>query len=123
MSTTTLLRTELMEPLGQIGDDTASGVVMDLLNNLEMANQQLERNISSILEYFSSLAVGPSSPEEPGIAKSAPAKSLGQMLETGLPSLMQHCKSIRQRDGMTSDVDVIVDFGKHSQSAATMSNI
>jgi hypothetical protein len=121
MSTTTLLRAELLEPLGQIGDDTASGVVTDLLNNLEMAQTQLDRNISSILAYFSSLAANSSSLEGQAVASSSPAKSLGQVFETGLPPLIRQCKDIRQRDGMSSDVDIIVDFGKPAARSKDLS--
>lgn len=125
MSTTTLLRAELLEPLGQIGDDTAtaSSVVVDLLNNLEMAGQQLDRNISSILAYLSSLAVNPSSLEGQGVAAPSPTKSLGQVLETNLPPLIRQCHDIRQRDGLTCDVDVIVDFGKHLECSENVPSI
>lgn len=113
VSATTLLRGELLEPLSRIGDETAINVITDLLHNLDMANTTLDRNISSILGYFSSLTSNHSATQGQVIARSSPAKSLGEMFETGLPPLIQQCKDIRQRDGMTSDVDIIVDFGKH----------
>lgn len=113
VSTTTLLRAELLEPLSRMEDTTASRVIADLLNNLELAENELGNNISSILGYFSSLVMNHSVMEGQVIGQSSPAKSLGQILQTSLPPLIQQCKDIRQRDGMTSDVDIVVNFGKH----------
>ncbi|KAJ9110422.1 hypothetical protein QFC19_001547 [Naganishia cerealis] len=110
MSTTSLLRTELTEPLA-INGPGASGMVIDLLNNLESANTHLERNISSILGYFSSLAMDYTSNDAQVIADALPAKTLGQLLESTLPRLMQQNRAM-QREYISGDVDVIVDFGR-----------
>ncbi|KAJ9101890.1 hypothetical protein QFC21_003230 [Naganishia friedmannii] len=111
MSTAALLRTELMDPLGSNGQQV-DNVVVDLLNNLESANTHLERNISSILGYFSSLAMDYTSNDAQVIADSLPSKTLGESFEITLPRLLQQNRAMRQHEDNLGDVDVIVDFVK-----------
>lgn len=86
-------------------------VVVDLLNDLESANTHLERNISSILGYFSSLAMDYTSSDAQVIADSLPTKTLGQSFEVTLPRLLQQNRAMRRHEDNLGDVDVIVDFG------------
>ncbi|KAJ9116857.1 hypothetical protein QFC22_004514 [Naganishia vaughanmartiniae] len=109
ISTASLLRTELMEPLEAAGRPV-NNVVLELLNNLESANTHLERNISSILGYFSSLAIDYTSSDAQVIADSLPSKTLGQSFEVTLPRLLQQNRAMRQHEDNVGDVDVIVDF-------------
>lgn len=111
ISTASLLRTELMEPLSSQAPPVNT-VVVDLLNNLESANLKLERNVSSILSYFSSLAIDYTSNDAQVIADSLPSKTLGQLFEVTLPRLLLANRAMGQHEDNLSDVDVIVDFGK-----------